>query len=198
MIFAAVPAATAQWLPHWRAAFPGDVERGLEARGICVDRAAHAAARPLSRRRQRRARRLSAPRHRRQNGTNPRAFRGARSNMGARSRCARRRVRRTPAARGRWTGAQLGISGRAPVSPGDAIGLWRSRKRQYSSRPSARTISWRSACRSEAKTEAGRDKAAADQDPDRQRRRCRLPLHATERNRTDRSRPPPGRKRRQR
>ena len=35
--FSFVPAATAQWLPPpWRAAFPGDIERSLEARGYVL------------------------------------------------------------------------------------------------------------------------------------------------------------------
>ena len=34
--FAFVPAATAQWLPPWRAASPGEIERSLEAQGYVL------------------------------------------------------------------------------------------------------------------------------------------------------------------
>jgi hypothetical protein len=34
--FAFIPAATAQWLPPWRAAFPGEIERSLEAQGYML------------------------------------------------------------------------------------------------------------------------------------------------------------------
>ena len=75
--------ATAQWLPPpWGAAFRRRDRTESRGAGLRVDRAAHTPAGDLYRRRQRRPGRLSAPHHRREKRTNPRALPRARPEFG--------------------------------------------------------------------------------------------------------------------